>query len=62
MRLLLIAFDSLQKYRQEHEQESVISSNPIDDENYRKALEEGTMTDGQNPVAMLQIFSAELLL
>ena len=31
-------------------------------EYYRKALEGGTMPDEQNPIAMLQIFSAELLL
>jgi hypothetical protein len=37
-RLLLIAFDNLQKYRQEHEQESVISSNPIDDENFTQSI------------------------
>lgn len=40
-------------------------NNPIGSkqvEYYRKALEEGIMPDGQNPVAMLQIFSAELLL
>ena len=37
-RLLLIAFDSILKYRQEHEQESVISSNPIDDENYTQSI------------------------
>ncbi|CAM2705605.1 unnamed protein product [Rotaria socialis] len=37
-RLLLIAFDSIQKYRQDHEQESVISSNPIDDENFTQSI------------------------
>ncbi len=37
-RLLLIAFDNLKKYRQEHEQESVISSNPIDDENFTQSI------------------------
>ncbi|CAF4547171.1 unnamed protein product, partial [Rotaria sp. Silwood2] len=37
-RLLLIAFDSIQKYRQEHEQESAISSNPIDDEDFTQSI------------------------
>ncbi len=37
-RLLLIAFDNLQIYRQDHEQESVISSNPIDDENFTQSI------------------------
>jgi hypothetical protein len=37
-RLLLIAFDNIQKYRQDHEQESVISSNPIDDEDLTQSI------------------------
>ncbi|CAF1221351.1 unnamed protein product [Adineta steineri] len=37
-RLLLIAFDSIHKYRQEHEQESVIPSNPIDDEDFTQSI------------------------
>ena len=37
-RLLLIAFDNLEKYREEHEQESTIPSNPIDDENFTQSI------------------------
>ena len=37
-RLLLMAFDSMKKYREEHEQESTIPSNPIDDENYTQSM------------------------
>ena len=37
-RLLLMAFDSIKKYREEHEQESIIPSNPIDEENYTQSM------------------------
>jgi len=37
-RLLLMAFESLKKYREEHEQESLIPSNPIDEENYAESM------------------------
>lgn len=40
-------------------------NNPIGSkqvEYYRKALEEDTIPDEQNPIAILQVFSAELLL
>ena len=37
-RLLLMAFDSLRKYRENHEQESIIPSNPIDDETFTQSI------------------------
>lgn len=33
-----MACDSIQKYRQDHEQESVIPSNPIDEENFTQSI------------------------
>ena len=37
-RLLLMAFDNVKNYREMHEQESIIPSNPIDEENYSQSM------------------------
>jgi hypothetical protein len=33
-----MAYESIKTYRQEHEQDSSIPSNPIDDENYTESM------------------------